>query len=57
MFADKETIIVDILVFVFLVACCTVAYGCFVRNVVVIIYGMIFLLFLCFLWIKKFRKH
>ena len=55
--SDKKTIIVDILVVIFLVGICTIIYGIFVRNVAVIICGMVFLLFLCLLWIKKFRKH
>lgn len=57
MFADKKTIITDVLIVMSLVAICSIIYGGFVRNIDAIIYGMIFLLFLSLLWIKKFRKH
>jgi len=58
MFADKKTIMVDILVFIFLVAVCSIGYGGFVRDVVIVGFGaVILLLFFCLLWIKRFRKH
>lgn len=57
MFADKKTIITDILIVMFLIAICSIIYGGFVQNIAAIIYGMIFLLSLCLLWIKRFRKH
>lgn len=59
MFADKETMIADILVVMFLVATCTSIYGGFVRDAVIIGVGaVVLLLFFCLLWgFKKFRKH
>ena len=59
MFADKETIIADVLVFIFLLSICTLAYGGFVRDAVVIGIGVVaLLLFFCLLWvIKRFRKR
>ena len=52
MFADKETIITNILVVMFLVAVCTIIFGAtIVRDAVVVGFGIVMLLlFFCFLY-------
>ena len=60
MFADIKTIIIDILVVMFLGAWSSIICGVIVRDIVVVICGIVmFFLFLCLylLWIKKFRKR
>ena len=59
MFADKETIIADSLVVMFLAAVCSIIYGIFVRDAVIAGVGAVVLLLFFFLLrvIKRFRKH
>ena len=59
MFADRETMVVNTLIVIFLLVSCTIVYGIIVKDVVIIICDVVILLVFLFILcvIKHCRKH